>query len=1292
MRKQVLALYGLIVATLIAIALVIWAPITKQWVKRVVAEQMTKYMESPVTFSDIQIGFLPPSVEFDNIEFKKENSPLEFVSANKIKLTLGLSPSLSGRLRIKNVDIVEPTLKFNFSNFKFEEDKKAKKKKFRLPTLKDILKVQIDQIQISKTALSFEFPGKYFLDVDSETAGYRRDKKSEYWTWNGSGVARKGKKRQQINKVDIAAKRTGQSIEIEHFEINGVDNKVELHGQAYPEANLVAAVSGETDDLMQVLNDMDVFTGKLLVSGNYRIETRMIGPWDDLNQDGKVSLEKVKVEGRTLDHFQANFLMRKNMLKSVEGNLEINQSKLSFALSSIEQNKKAKFTVHSDQLEYGDVQRSIDPTLEPILHALLSADVQGDIQIQPFLMTGTYEVLGPVMTFDFPDMLPPYLPVQLKQIDISGNLHWTTTEGCTLEGPLKLAGVPSGQYKFLFPKPAIVDGTWEFNVAQFGNLFDKSYPVVGKGRITGGLKAEHTDLKALFSFDIRDLQYNRREKSSLTGDLILTDKGTDLSKIQILSQSKRGVANFNAHFAHLDKGESTVEGQVSDFDLGWISDLTSRRWPFVAGIQGRGSAKISLHGDNLMLAGPITFDSDNFDWKGERLEKVTAKLNMTESGLNIQDVQLKAEDFKVSGHGKINATSYDDLTLQMTKAPVALLGLPSWLSHYISRADGTLTMNGEMTNPSISANGKMYQINPDTTALMDAGTFSAKGMSTNLNWSLDAFDKKFVSAGVLQFGNHVAMTASGTMNKFTVLPQTKSSISGKWNFAGNLDEIKTWNGNINVDGLEIRNSKLVYKAKSPFDLTIQNGIFNLTSFNLGDRDTNVVIHGHTDVDENLFFSMKGRMPISLFTLLPLKLNRAEGAADVDLAWTGKLRNPVLNGKIHAVNAYIQDQLFPHALEDLEIVADIEQNRVKAHSFKGRMADGVIEGQGDLFLPTATEDMKIFLSGTVDQAWLRFPEWLPVLISGNFVLDGNLSKPLLKGDFTILEGMYRDEWDWKKQILTIGKSARTSRIYRKEDEGLQYDLAFRSDNGKFLLRNNIAKASLKGDIRVIGTNASLGLLGQIEILDGEVVFLDRKFKLSPGTVNFTNPNDINMAFDINATTRIDNTYTDIYLEIRTEQNQIHAYLTSNPVKDETAIISLLTFGVELNDLSVTTAAAQQGASLSLLPSVLSGPVQSRVETGLRKIKLIDTFQFVPYFSETTKTTSMKLVVAKQLFSRVRLSYATDMFGANTDNTFAVEHLINNNVKLQGSLKNVSDTTNINNTQQDLGLDLEFRFDF
>ncbi len=1042
---------------------------------------------------------------------------------------------------------------------------------------------------------------------------------------------------------------------------------------------------GQTDDLMKALHETNLLKKKILLAGNYNFETNVMGSWDNLNQDGKLEFSKINFEGRKFDKLLANYQVRKNQLKSIEGKLEVNQTKVEFGFSNIVQNKKANFIVHGQDIHYPDVQLSIDPTVKPILESLLNVDAKGEIQIQPFQAKGTYQVRGQKITFDFPPMLTPYLPLELKQIEAEGQMNWNSVDGCTLEGPIRAQGM-IGSYKFSFPEPAVVDGTWEFGINHFGGLFTKDYPVAGKGKVTGGLKAIHSELKAIFSVDIKDLQYNHYEKSSLVGDLIFTHEATEVSNVQILANNKRGTAHFHGRFPHDPVGETVVEGQIKDFNMAWVSDLVSRRFPFVEGIQGRGSSTISLHGSSETIQGPILFESNNIDWRGEHLDKVVAKLNVASAGLELDQIHLSSQDINVQAKGSIVNDQYRDLTVSLNKVPISLLGVPAWLSNYISKVDASLFLDGPLSDPQIRADGRMYQPNAESTVLSNAGTFNSSGKATNMNWNLDAFEKSFLASGVLHFGDVISMQASGTMNRFNILPRTNSLITGKWNYSGAFSQIRTWDADLNVDMFEIRNDQFTYKTKAPFDLTAKQGVFHLDSFKLGDRDGDVVIGGETDANENLSFHMKGKMPIALLTLLPLKLNRAEGLADVDIAWTGKLNNPILNGKFHAKNAYVQTLLFPHAFEDLEVQADIEQNRIKANFFKGKMADGKLEGRGDLYLPTANSDMKIFLTGTVNQAWLKFPEWLPVLISGNYSLSGNLSKPLLKGDFTILEGTYKDEWDWKKQILTIGKTARTTRIYRKEEEGLQYDLSFRTDNGKFLLRNQIATASMKGDLRVMGTNANMGLLGQVEILDGEVVFLDRKFTLTPGVVSFTNPNEVNMAFDLNATTTIQN--VDIYLDIRTEQGQIRAYLSSNPVKDETTLISLLTLGVELDDLAVTSN-ADQGVSMSLLPSVLSGPVQSRVETGLRKIRLIDTFQFIPYFSENTKTTSMRLLVAKQIYSKVRLSYSTDLFDTGLDNIFAIEHLVNNHVKLMSSVR---DNRLEAEQDYDVGFDVEFRFDF
>jgi hypothetical protein len=210
----------MIILALVVSTMIIWAPFAKTWIRQTIAAQMAKYLEAPVTFSNIDVGFFPPSVEIQNFQMTKKSSPLQYVSAGRVRVSMALSPSISGRIRIKNIEIEEPTLKFNFANFKFDRgEEKKEKEKFRLPTLRDILKVQVDQIQISKTALSFEFPGKYFVEMDSDTASYRREKRVEYWSWNGKATARKGDAVQMLDNVLIMAKRSGQKSKLKKWKL-----------------------------------------------------------------------------------------------------------------------------------------------------------------------------------------------------------------------------------------------------------------------------------------------------------------------------------------------------------------------------------------------------------------------------------------------------------------------------------------------------------------------------------------------------------------------------------------------------------------------------------------------------------------------------------------------------------------------------------------------------------------------------------------------------------------------------------------------------------------------------------------------------------------------------------------------------------------------------------------------------------------------------------------------------------------------------------------------------------------
>ena len=193
-------------------------------------------------------------------------------------------------------------------------------------------------------------------------------------------------------------------------------------------------------------------------------------------------------------------------------------------------------------------------------------------------------------------------------------------------------------------------------------------------------------------------------------------------------------------------------------------------------------------------------------------------------------------------------------------------------------------------------------------------------------------------------------------------------------------------------------------------------------------------------------------------------------------------------------------------------------------------------------------------------------------------------------------------------------------------------------------------------------------------------------ISSGLISFVSARSVEPDFDLNARTRVQK--SDIFLEIRSEKGEVVAFLSSQPPTDETNIVAMLALGVDTDEL-LSAGATGGDVGASILPSVLSGPVESKVETGLKKARIVDTFQFVPYFSEDTETTGLKMIVGKELFPKVRLLYATDLFQGGAENTVRLEQSFNDHMSVQGSVRENSQEAN---EEFDVGLDFEFKFDF
>ena len=116
----------------------------------------------------------------------------------------------------------------------------------------------------------------------------------------------------------------------------------------------------------------------------------------------------------------------------------------------------------------------------------------------------------------------------------------------------------------------------------------------------------------------------------------------------------------------------------------------------------------------------------------------------------------------------------------------------------------------------------------------------------------------------------------------------------------------------------------------------------------------------------------------------------------------------------------------------------------------------------------------------------------------------------------------------------------------------------------LVDNNLAKAEVTVDLRVVGTPYEIGLLGRLEVAEGGLVTLnERAFEIERGQMTFIEDRRIFPSFDLLMNT-VANSY-DITLAVSGEPGNTETTLTSSPSLPEPDIMAMIVTGRTLDQM-------------------------------------------------------------------------------------------------------------------------------
>ena len=287
--------------------------------------------------------------------------------------------------------------------------------------------------------------------------------------------------------------------------------------------------------------------------------------------------------------------------------------------------------------------------------------------------------------------------------------------------------------------------------------------------------------------------------------------------------------------------------------------------------------------------------------------------------------------------------------------------------------------------------------------------------------------------------------------------------------------------------------------------------------------------------------------ISMFFKEDIK--QIQGLTNAELELSGTLNQPILNGSIALTDGEVELYQFPTKINDLNVFLQLEDNLVKIEDMNFRIDQYRIYTSGEFALKNLQpQDLNINIWTNKEE--ILYQDIFKAQADLKAKLTGLFTSPHIEGILTLSQG----ELNWKdnNKDIPLNPSELLSKLINVKGD-IDLEVKILDD---FIAKTNDFNLKLVGGLKVQGPLSAPKLNGALEIKQGYIAFLDKKFRVSDGKVIFSDSTGEDMILDIRAKTEIDD--IDVFVTISGILAQPTITLSSSPVLSESEIISLLMF--------------------------------------------------------------------------------------------------------------------------------------
>jgi outer membrane protein assembly complex protein YaeT len=370
--------------------------------------------------------------------------------------------------------------------------------------------------------------------------------------------------------------------------------------------------------------------------------------------------------------------------------------------------------------------------------------------------------------------------------------------------------------------------------------------------------------------------------------------------------------------------------------------------------------------------------------------------------------------------------------------------------------------------------------------------------------------------------------------------------------------------------------------------------------------------------------------------------RAEGMAALNVTAKGTVSDPDLAGTMTLADVNVVSDEPRVVAERLNARVELGNDRVTLTTLSGDVNGGKLTGSGGFaYRNGGIDDVNVQLSttGFSFDAPLDLRSLSDVTVAVTEQGDDDL---LVSGKVLIREAGLTGDVNFDTGLLATLDQPRALDLTEERNPWLErLNINVQVITGTpILVDNNLARAEIRTDLRVLGTPYETGMSGTLTVLEGgEITLNERRYAVERGTITFLEERRIVPSFDLRLNTSAGN--YDVVLAVTGEPGDTETTLTADPALPEPDIMALLVTGRTLDEMR-----GEEGdVAKEQVLSYLAGRVGSQLGRGLEEATGLSDVRVEPNLIANEADPSARLTVAQELTDELRLVYSTDLTDSN-----------------------------------------------